>query len=373
MRAIGLVLAGGNNNRMRELTLKRAIAAMPVAGSYRAIDFVLSNMVNSRIQKVAVLTQYNAKSLNQHLSSSKWWDFGRKKGGLYVFTPSITANNSDWYQGTADAIHQNINFLKDSHEPYVIIAGGEGIYKLDYNKVLEQHILKKADITVVTKEFVNDYDSSRFGVVKVNDDGKIIDFEEKPEVTGSKLVSTGVYIIRRRLLIDLIEKAASRGEFDFINAVILENKEEKSLYSYKMDTYWDSVSSAEAYYNINMDFLKKDIRDHLLKGYPEIYTKVEDLPPAKYNPGTYVKNSLIASGCIINGHIENSVLCKKAYIGNNCIIKNSIILNNVYIGDNSYIENCIVESRDTINPNTTHIGESGNIKIVMEKNIRYGY
>ena len=147
MRAVGLILAGGNSNKMRELTQKRAVAAMPVAGSYRAIDFALSNMSNSHIQKVAVLTQYNARSLNEHLNSSKWWDFGRKQGGLYVFTPTITADNGYWYRGTADAIHQNLDFLKKCHEPYVIIASGDAVYKMDYNKVLEYHIAKKADIS----------------------------------------------------------------------------------------------------------------------------------------------------------------------------------------------------------------------------------
>ena len=147
MRAIGIILAGGNNNRMRELSNKRAIAAMPIAGSYRSIDFALSNMASSHIQRVAVLTQYNARSLNEHLSSSKWWDFGRKQGGLFVFTPTITKENSLWYQGTADAIYQNLEFLKSSHEPYVVIASGDCVYKMDYNKVLEYHIAKRADVT----------------------------------------------------------------------------------------------------------------------------------------------------------------------------------------------------------------------------------
>ena len=155
MRAIGMILAGGNSYRMRGLSKSRAIAAMPIAGSYRAIDFVLSSMTNSNVRKVAVCTQYNARSLNQHLASSKWWDFGRKQGGLFVFTPVVTADNSSWYRGTADAIYQNISFLKDSHEPYVIIASGDGIYKMDFNKLLEYHIEKKADITVVCKDVEN--------------------------------------------------------------------------------------------------------------------------------------------------------------------------------------------------------------------------
>ena len=206
MRAIGIILAGGNNKKMKELSYKRAIAAMPIAGSYRATDFALSNMSNSHIQKVAVLTQYNAKSLNEHLSSSKWWDFGRKNGGLYVFTPSITAENGSWYRGTADSIWQNISFLKNSHEPYVVIAPGDGVYKLDYNKVLEYHIAKRADITIVCKDMPVGTDVSRFGVVSMNEDSRIINFEEKPMATQSTTVSTGIYIIRRRQLIELIEK-----------------------------------------------------------------------------------------------------------------------------------------------------------------------
>lgn len=129
MRAVGIILAGGNSRKMRELTSKRAAAAMPIAGSYRAIDFTLSNMTNSHIQKVAVLTQYNARSLNEHLNSSKWWDFGRKQGGLYVFTPTITDDNGYWYRGTADAIYQNLDFLRKCHEPYVIITSGDAVYK----------------------------------------------------------------------------------------------------------------------------------------------------------------------------------------------------------------------------------------------------
>ena len=131
MRAVGMILAGGNSYRMKELSNKRAIAAMPIAGSFRSIDFALSSMSNSRIQKVAVLTQYNSRSLNEHLSSSKWWDFGRKMGGLYVFPPTVTVDNNFWYRGTADALSQNIDFLKNCHEPYVVIASGDCVYKLD--------------------------------------------------------------------------------------------------------------------------------------------------------------------------------------------------------------------------------------------------
>lgn len=146
MRAIGIILAGGNSKRLKELSQSRAVCAMPVAGSYRSIDFALSNMEHSRIQKVAVLTQYNSRSLNEHLASSKWWNFGRKQGGLFLFTPSFADADSNWYRGTADSIAQNISFLKTSHEPYVVIASGDCIYKMDYNKVLSWHVEKRADI-----------------------------------------------------------------------------------------------------------------------------------------------------------------------------------------------------------------------------------
>ena len=371
MRAIGVILAGGNSKMMRELSNKRAIAAMPIAGSYRTIDFALSNMSNSHIGKVAVITQYNARSLNEHLSSSKWWDFGRKQGGLFVFNPTITTENSVWYRGTADALYQNLDFLRNSHEPYVVITSGDGVYKLDYNKVLEYHIEKKADITVVIKDLGSTEEATRFGVAKLADDNRVIDFEEKPVVAESTTVSTGVYVIRRRLLIELLQKAYEEDRYDFVKDILIRYKGVKRIYGYKLDTYWSSISTAESYYSTNMDFLKRDVRDFFFKQYSEIYSKVDDLAPAKYNPGSNVKNSLIASGCIINGRVEDSVIFKKVYIGNNCTIKNCIVLNDVHIGDNTYLENCIIESRDTIRPNTTYIGENGEIKIVVEKNERF--
>ena len=323
MRAIGIILAGGNSSRMGELSAKRAVAAMPIVGSYRAIDFTLSNMTNSHIQKVAVYTQYNSRSLNEHLNSSKWWDFGRKQGGLYLFTPTITATNSYWYKGTADALYQNISFLKSAHEPYVVIASGDAVYKLDYNKVLEEHIATGADITVVCKDIQpGEDDINRFGVVKLADDNRVISFEEKPIVAETNTASIGVYVVRRRQLIELLEACAAEGRSDFVNDIL-------------------------------------------------VRYKVEDLPPAKYNGDAAVSNSLIASGSIINGTVEDSVLFKKVYIGNNCVIKNSIILNDVHIGDNCYIENCIVESRDTLRANTVHTGDPNEIKVIVEKNFRY--
>lgn len=370
MRAIGIILAGGNNRRMKELSQKRAICAMPVAGSYRSIDFTLSNMSNSHIQKVAVLTQYNARSLNEHLNSSKWWDFGRKQGGLEVRTPVVTASNSNWYRGTADAIYQNLNFLKNSHEPYVVIASGDCIYKMDFGKVLEYHIDKKADITVVCKDMSPNEEVERYGTVRMDEEGVIEEFEEKPIQAKSHTISCGIYVIRRRLLIELIEKCAEEGNYDFVRDILVRYKGVKRIVGYKMDSYWRNIASVDDYFSTNMDFLKPEVRNYFFKQYPDIYSKVDDLPPAKYNMGANVRNSLVTSGCIINGTVENSVIFKKSYVGNNCVIKNSIILNDVYIGDNSYIENCIVESHGTIKADSRFIGEDG-VAIILEKNERY--
>ncbi len=372
MRAIGIVLAGGNASRMKELTNKRAVAAMPLAGSYRAVDFALSSLANSKVQKVAVLTQYNSRSLNEHMSSSKWWDFGRKQGGLYVFTPTITVDNSFWYRGTADSIYQNIDFLKNSHEPYVVITSGDIIYKLDFNKVLEKHIENKADITVVCKRLGKCADTSRYGIITTDPDGRITSFDEKPNgAEDEPLVSAGIYVVRRRQLIEMLERANEEERYDLVRDIIIRFKDVKKIYAFEHTEYWRNIASVMDYYDANMDFLKPDIRDYFFRQYPDVYSKVDDLPPAKYNPGASMKNALVSSGCIVNGTVENSVLFKSSYIGNNTVIRNSIILNDVYIGDNAVIENCIVESHSTINGGEVHKGEDGRIKVVVEQRERF--
>lgn len=370
MKAVGIILAGGNNNRMGGLSRKRAIPAMPIGGSFRCIDFALSNMSNSHVQTVAVLTQYNARSLNEHLSSSKWWDFGRKQGGMYLFTPTMTAENSDWFRGTADAMCQNIDFLKKRHEPYVIISSGDCVYKMDYNDLLDFHIVKKADITIACKDMPADADVSRFGVIRMNEDSRITEFEEKPLVAQSNTISAGVYVIRRRQLIEILEKTAEENRFDFVTDVLIRYRNIKKICGYKLKSYWSNIASVDDYYRTNMDFLKSDLRDHFFRQEPKIYSRVDDLPPAKYNAGSKVSGSLVSSGCIINSQVENSVLFKKVFVGKNCVIKNSIILNDVYIGDNTHVENCIVESHGTLKANTYYSGEN-KILIVSEKNDRY--
>ena len=190
-------------------------------------------------------------------------------------------------------------------------------------------------------------------------------------VSTSNTISTGIYVIRRRQLIELVERCAQEDRYDFVRDILIRYKNLKRIYGYKIKDYWSNIATVDSYYQTNMDFLKPEVRNYFFRQYPDIYSKVDDLPPAKYNPGSEVKNSLISSGCIINGRVENSVLFKTVFVGENCVIKNSIILNDVYIGDNTVIENCIVESRDTIRANTTYIGTPDDIKIVIEKNERY--
>lgn len=367
MRALGIILAGGKNERLKELTYNRALAAMPIAGSYLAIDFSLSNMTNSGVNKVAVITQYNSRSLIEHLSSSKWWDFGRKHGGLYVFTPFITHDNSLWYRGTADAIYQNISYLKDSHEPYTIIAQGDAVSKIDFNKVLEYHVEKRADITVVCKQIETD-ELYRFGLVELDEDNRIIEFEEKPIEPKGNLVSTGIYIIRRRLLIELIEASAKEERYDFVNDILVRYRKQKKIYAYEHQDYWCSIASLQSYYKANMDFLKKESRDKFFKEYPTVMSKVEDEPPAKFNYGSRLSNSLCSSGCIINGEVIDSLLFRKVFIGRNTVIRNSIILNGTYIGDNCVIEDCIIDSKSTIADGSVYVSEKpGEIRVVANK------
>ena len=208
------------------------------------------------------------------------------------------------------------------------------------------------------------------GTIKMNEESRIEEFEEKPIEARSNTISCGIYVVRRRLLIEMIEKCAEEDRYDFVRDIPIRYKDLKRIYGYKIKEYWRNIASVDDYYSTNMDFLKADVRNYFFKQYPDVYSKVDDLPPAKYNPGSQVRNSLVSSGCIVNGVVENSVIFKKSYIGNNCVIKNSIILNDVYIGDNTHIENCIVESRDTLKANTYYCGENG-IKIVSENNERY--
>ena len=368
---VAMLLAGGQGSRLFALTQKKAKPAVSYGGKYKIIDFPLSNCANSGIDTVGVLTQYEPLELNAYIGTGGFWDLDSLNGGAYVLPPYMKGETGNWYRGTADAIYRNIDFLKRCHEPYVIITSGDCVYKMDYNEVLDYHISKKADITVVCRDMGPEEDDvCRFGIVRMNEDSRIVEFEEKPMVARSNTVSTGIYVIRRRALIEMLEKCAEEARWDFVTDILIRYKNLKRIYGYKMTGYWSNIATVESYYKTNMDFLKEDVRNYMFRSEPKIYSKIDDLPPAKYNTGSVVKNSLVSSGCILNSKVENSVLFKNVFVGKNCVIKNSIILNDVYIGDNTHIENCIVESRGTLNANTYYCGDNG-VKVVVEHNERY--
>ena len=368
MKAIGIILAGGNSERLKNLCKVRAIAAMPMAGSYRAIDFALSNMSNSGITKVAVITQYNSRSLQDHLSSAKWWDLDRKEGGLYIFTPFLTSSNNFWFRGVADSIYQNISFLKRSHEQYVVIVSGDAIYKMDYNKIIDYHIQKGADVTIVsqncegTSRDVHDY-----GVMTFDENMKITSFEEKPIEAKSSNISLGIYVIKRSLLIKLLENAIPKGYYDFVKDIIRRNMGKITMYGYMFDEYWNTLNSVEAYMQTNMDFLKPEVR-RMLVTEPFIDSKPSDDPPAKYNSGATVKNALIGTGTIIDGTVTNSVLFRKVFVGEGSSVNNSIIMKSSYIGKGCRIENAIIDKEVVVGDGKEVIGEPDN-PIVIEKGV----
>jgi len=357
MNALGIILAGGNNQRLGELTRTRAASALPVGSSYRCLDFALSNMTNSGIGKVAVLTQYNARSLHDHLSSSKWWNFGRKHGGLYVFSPYLSDDNPFWFRGTADSICQNITFLHRSYEEYVVISSGDAVYKADFHDIVEQHERSGADLTIAYKEAEADMNISEYGVLNFNDEGCIIGLEEKPLKPSSEYISLGIYVIKRELLIELLEETVDQGHYDLVRDIFIRYQHVLKYNGYLFSGYWRSVNCTKAYFDVNMDFLRNEVRSVFTKLAPFIETKAKDEPAAKYNSGADATNCLVGSGSIINGHVSHSVLFRNVFVGENTRIRNSIVMEASYIGSGCTIENAILDKYVTVTDGTNINGE----------------
>ena len=368
MKAIGIILAGGNNDgRLGVLTDHRAAAALPVGSCYRAIDFTLSNMTSSGIGKVAVLTQFNSRSLRDHLTSSKWWDFGRKQGGLFVLTPYTSKEGSNWFRGTADSIYQNMSFLKRSNEEYVVITSGDSIYKMDYRKVIKAHVEKGADITVVYQNMAGK-DLSKFGVVEVDADGRLTGFEEKPEQPKAETASLGIYVISRTLLINLLDQAIPEGKYDLVKDIIIRYINTLKIYGYEYDGYWNAIGAGSAaYFATNMDFLNKEIRDHFINKYPYIETKPKDEPPAKFNRGAEVKDTIVGSGSIFDGKVEHCVVFRKVRVGAGAVVKNSILMEGCQIGEGAVVENAILDKEVVVSAGQKVIGVSSEEPAILKK------
>lgn len=368
MKAIGIILAGGNNEgRLGVLTDHRAAAALPIGSCYRAIDFTLSNMSNSGIGKVAVLTQYNSRSLRDHLTSSKWWDFGRKQGGLFVFTPFTSNTDSNWFRGTADSIYQNLTYLKRSNEEYVVITSGDSIYKMDYGEVIAFHAAKGADVTVVYQR-MEGRDLSKFGVVEMDADGRMVGFEEKPAQPKADTASLGIYIISRRLLINLLEQTVPEGRYDLVKDILIRFCKTLQIYCYEFNGYWSAIGAGiPAYFRTNMDFLQKGIRDTFVNEYPYIETKPKDEPPAKYNAGAEVTDSIVGSGTIFDGRVEHSVIFRKVRVEEGAVVKNSILMEGCRIGKNCVVENAILDKDVILSEGQRVIGVSGEEPALLKK------
>jgi len=370
MKALGIILAGGHSDRLKALSDIRAIAAMPVGSCFRAIDFTLSNMTNSNVNKVAVITQYNSRSLHDHLSSAKWWDFGRKQGGLYVFNPFVSKDNSYWFRGTADSIYQNISFLKKSNEPYVVITSGDAIYKMDYQDIMNFHVDKQADITIVYKHLNGTkMDPHNFGIMELDENGRMLDLEEKPVEPQSDMASLGIYVIQRTLLIKLLDAIASEDRFDLVHDIFVRFRKKLKIYGYEYKGYWRTLNSIQSYVDVNMDFLDREHYDDFIKNTPFIHTKPEDEPPAKYNSGAEVKNTLVGSGSIINGEVKNSILFRKVFTSDNSKISDSIILEGSYVGKDCVIEHAIIDKNVVISDGKQIIGTAEEPVIIAKETV----
>lgn len=369
MRAVGIILAGGNNERLQELTARRAASALPIGGCYRSIDFPLSNMSNSGIGKVAVITQYNSRSLHDHLSSAKWWDLGRKHGGLFIFTPYQSGDSSYWFRGTADSIYQNLTFLKKSNEPYVVMVSGNAVYKMNYNDILKKHIQTGADITVACKELQSDEEVMNFGVMELDADGRLLEFEEKPLEPQSHTVSLGIYVIQRVLLIKLLEAVVPEARYDFVEDILIRYRRKLKVMGYHFDGYWRPIDSVHSYFDANMDFLNRDIRQLFTKQYPYIETKPKDEPPAKYNTGAKVRDVIVGSGSIINGSVEHSVIFRKVFTGEDSSISNSVVMEGCYIGNNCVVQNVIMDKEVVLSDGKQLVGDPDNPLIVSKGSV----
>ncbi len=365
MKAVGIILAGGRNISADPIGKHRSLSAFPVASSFRAIDFTMSNMSNSGIGKIAVITQFNTRSLHDHLSSSKWWNIGRKSGGLYILAPHTSNVDNTWYTGTADSIHKNMSFLKRSHEKYVVVANGDCISKIDYRKIIKEHKETNADITVAVKKC--DYlDHKLYGNVILDESNRVIEFEEKPLNAISDIISIGVYVMKRELLVDILETLHNEGRTDFVRDIIIRYRKHLNIKAYMHTEYWRSINSIDEYYKLNMDFLNRDVYSYFFNNYPYIMTKNKDEPPAKYNYCSKVQNSIVGTGSIISGEVYSSVVFRNVTIDESSNVSNSLIMEGATIGKNCKVEYAVIDKDVFITDNTHIIGSPDNI-VSIEK------
>jgi glucose-1-phosphate adenylyltransferase len=339
---IAMLLAGGQGSRLGVLTTHMAKPAVPFGGKYRIIDFPLSNCINSGIDTVGVLTQYQPLKLNSHIGIGTPWDLDRYIGGVSVLPPFEKNVNSEWYTGTANAILQNIEYMESFNPDYVLILSGDHIYKMDYEVMLDFHKQNKADCTIAVMPVPME-EAKRFGIMITDENRKITDFEEKPENPRSNLASMGIYIFNWDVLRQaMVEKAQVPG-LDFGKHIIPYCHEKGSpMYAYEFNGYWKDVGTLNSYWEANMELIDIVPEFNLYEEYWKIYTHSEALPPQYYAPGSVVERSIVGEGSEIYGQIYNSVIGCGVTIGKGAVIRDSIVMNNTAIGEGCELYKTIV-------------------------------
>ena len=346
---IAMLLAGGQGSRLYDLTKQTAKPAVTFGGKYKIIDFPLSNCINSGIDTVGVLTQYQPLALNEYIGNGEPWDLDRTRGGLSVLPPYQGNKSSDWYKGTANAIYQNLNFIKQYNPDYVLILSGDHIYRMDYAKMLEHHKKTGASCTVATITVPME-EASRFGICNTNPDCSIYEFEEKPKKPKNNQASMGIYIFNAKILIDYLEadEADEKSSNDFGKNIIpnLLNNGEK-LFAYKFEGYWKDVGTISSLWEANMDLIGDEPILNMSDRDFRIFSRNTARPPQYIGPKSTIENSLISEGCKINGTVINSILSGGVVIEEGALVKDSVIMEDVTVKSGAKVYSAIVDS-DTI-------------------------
>lgn len=365
-----MLLAGGQGSRLKALTRDMAKPVVPFGGKYKIIDFALSNSTNSDIKDIGVLTQYKPQLLNRHLGIGAPWDYDRNFGGLRILTPYYTEEGGRWFEGTASAIFENINYLDEVNPEYVLILSGDHIYKMDYRELLDVHKKNGADATIAVMEV--DWDeASRFGIMNTDENDKIVEFEEKPENPKSNLASMGIYIfnwqvLRRELIEDSKNKNSSN---DFGKDIIPKMLEEgMNLFVYKFDGYWKDVGTVRSFWQANLDLIDPENELDIYDENWKIYTASLNLPPHRIGKTGKLCDCLVNEACVIDGKASNSVLFSSVEIEEGAEVYNSVLLNGVKVKSGVKIYNCVVASDMEV---TENIGkeEDGNVYLVSNEGI----
>ncbi|MEW9121197.1 MAG: glucose-1-phosphate adenylyltransferase subunit GlgD [Thermotaleaceae bacterium] len=341
---MGIINNTKNGNQLKELTEKRYLASVPFGGRYRLIDFVLSNMVNAGIRNIGILVQGKYGSLMDHLRSGKEWDLDRKRDGLFILPPPYVSCPFGLMKGDLENFHANIDYLHRSRQRYVVVSGVNMVCNINYEEVLAYHQKKEGDITIIyTKEPGNILDLSRSICLDIDGSDRITALEINPMQQRSHNVSMEMYVLERKLLIDLVDASISKGGFDFVRDGILKNLDLLKVYGYHHQGYVGRIHSVKSYYKHNMDLLNPDIWEEIFIKKGLIYTQVKDQAPVKYMEDANIRNALVANGCVINGSVENSILFRGVRIHSGAKIRNSILLENCVIGECAELENVILD------------------------------